>query len=218
MTGGNRGIGKAVCEALARRGLVVIVTARDEAEAQAVARNLPDARAIRMDVSRDSSVRAAADQAGPVDILVNNAAILIDEGEDLLRIDMDTVRDTFEANLLGVWRTCQAFIPGMSERGWGRVVNVSSGAGSFGAGLWSGAPAYSASKTGLNALTVMLAKELRGSGVLVNAVSPGLVKTRMAPYASQTPEEAAEGIVWLATLPDGGPSGGFYYERHPLKW
>lgn len=219
VTGGNRGIGRAVCEALAAQNIAVVVAARNESAARAVAASLPDGRAIQLDITDTASVRAARDRIGHVDILVNNAGILLDEGTDALTLDLETIRQTLDTNLLGAWRMCQAFVPGMRQHRWGRIVNVSSGAGSIGGGLWQDAPAYSVSKAALNALTVLLAQRLRGTGVLVNACDPGWVRTDMGGRgASRRPAEAARGIVWLATLPEDGPTGGFFHERQREPW
>lgn len=217
VTGANRGIGHAIAQALARAGLEVVVGARDRAAGERAAREVGAARAVALDVTDEASVRAAAAELGAVDVLVNNAAIL-DEGEDLLAQDAARVEEMVGTNLLGPWRTIRAFVPGMVERGWGRVVNVSSGAGSFANGLWTAAPAYSVTKAGLNALTVVLDSRVRGRGVLVNAADPGVVGTRMAPYASTSPEDAAEPIARLALLPDGGPTGRFWYRGREEPW
>jgi NAD(P)-dependent dehydrogenase (short-subunit alcohol dehydrogenase family) len=106
----------------------------------------------------------------------------------------------------------------MMERGYGRIVNVSSGAGSFAGGLWPNAPAYSVSKAGLNALTVVFAERLRGTGILVNAADPGTTSTRMAPYAGRTADQAAEHVAALGLLADDGPTGGFFHEGRPEPW
>ena len=217
VTGANRGIGRAVAEQLAAEGLTVFVGGRDEAAIRQVADAISGARPLPIDVRDDASVRAAAEVAGAVDVLVNNAAIL-DEGEDPLREAEDRVVGLIDTNLMGAWRTCRAFMPGMLDRGYGRVVNVSSGAGSFAGGLWTAAPAYSVSKAALNALTVVLADRVRGTDVKVNAADPGVVGTRMAPYAGRRPEEAARHIGALAMLDGGGPNGGFFYEGRPEPW
>jgi len=217
VTGANRGIGRAIAQHLVGAGLRVLVGARDPQAGERAAAELGAAGALALDVADEASVRAAADAAGDVDVLVNNAAIL-DEGEDVLTQDAARVDALVETNLVGPWRTIRAFVPGMVERRWGRVVNVSSGAGSFANGLWPAAPAYSVTKAGLNALTVVLAARTRGSGVLVNAADPGVVGTRMAPYASTSPEEAAAPIARLALLPDDGPHGGFWYRGREEPW
>jgi NAD(P)-dependent dehydrogenase (short-subunit alcohol dehydrogenase family) len=217
VTGANRGIGRAVAGHLVDAGLEVLVAARDRAAGEEAAREVGAAGAVTLDVTDEASVRAAAARAGAVDVLVNNAAIL-DEGEDVLAQDAERVDALVQTNLVGPWRTIRAFVPGMVERRFGRVVNVSSGAGSFAAGLWSAAPGYSITKAALNALTVVVAAQTRGTGVLVNAADPGVVGTRMAPSASTSPEDAARPIARLALLDDGGPTGGFWYRGREEPW
>lgn len=217
VTGANRGIGRAVAERLVAEGLSVFIGGRDEGAVVEAADSIPGTTALVLDVRSDASVRAAAKRAGDIDVLVNNAAIL-DEGQDPLTEDEERVTALVDTNLLGAWRTARAFMPSMLARDFGRVVNVSSGAGSFGGGLWAAAPAYSVSKAGLNALTVVLAERVRGTNVKVNAADPGVVGTRMAPYAGRRPEQAAEHIAALALLPDDGPSGGFFHEGEPEPW
>jgi NAD(P)-dependent dehydrogenase (short-subunit alcohol dehydrogenase family) len=172
-----------------------------------------------MDVSDDRSVDACARRlaaAGTsVAVLVNNAAVY--PGEGLLDPSTDVLRATMEINFFGASRTCRAFVPGMVARGYGRIVNVSSGSGSFAEGL-PGPPAYSVSKAALNALTVKLAAEVSGD-VKVNAVCPGWVRTRMGGRsASRSAEEGADTIVWLATLPARGPNGGFFRDREKISF
>jgi len=157
---------------------------------------------------------------GRLDILVNNAAILLDEGGFPSTTSLDHVRSTLEVNLIGAWRLCEVFVPGMKARRYGRIVNVSSKAGSF-EDLTSSnyAPGYSVSKAALNALTATLAYELREYNILVNAVCPGWVRTRMGGTgASKSTAEGADTPVWLATLPDNGPTGGFFRDRHRIPW
>ena len=223
VTGGNRGIGFEVCRELARIGMAVVLTARDpgagEAAAAKIRKEGGDVRFELMDVASDASVEACARRlaaaGAPVDVLVNNAAIY--PGERLLDPGGDVLRDTMEINFFGAFRACRAFLPGMLARGYGRVVNVSSGSGSFAEGL-PGPPAYSVSKSALNALTVKLAGELRGD-VKVNSVCPGWVRTRMGGRgAERSVEDGADTIVWLATLPARGPSGGFFRDRKRISW
>ncbi|MFF4403266.1 SDR family NAD(P)-dependent oxidoreductase [Streptomyces sp. NPDC001262] len=208
VTGANRGLGRATAELLHAMGLRTVVAARDPGEAAALAAELGRPAAwTGLDTTDADSVGAARDRIGPVDILVNNAGVLLDAGNNPLTAPMDSALRTLEVNVLGTWRLSQAFVPAMMERGWGRVVMVSSGTGTFSHGLFTGAPAYSLSKTALNGLTTLLAAHTKGTGVLVNAVNPGPVRTRMMPRAERTPREAAEDIAGAATLPDDGPSG-----------
>ncbi|MEV0593225.1 SDR family NAD(P)-dependent oxidoreductase [Nonomuraea cavernae] len=219
VTGANRGIGRAVSDRLHALGHEVVVTARDQEEAERAATALGrDARAAVLDVTDEEGPARVRDLVGPVDIVVNNAGIQLDWGRPPSAVPVELVRRQFEVNVLGAWRMCQAFLPGMVERGWGRVVMVSSGTGAFSHGLSAHTPGYSVSKTALNALTVLMAAETAGTGVLVNAVNPGQVRTRMRPQADRLPEQAAEDIVWAATLPDNGPSGVFLRGRKETPW
>ena len=228
VTGANRGLGLEVCRQLAARGLRVILTARDFADARAAAARLRraggDVRPALLDVADPRSIaRCAARLARNrerIDILVNNAAIYRLGG--LLRGSPAAIRDTLAVNFLGAVWTSRAFVPAMVRRGYGRVVNVSSDFGSFGLGL-AGPAAYSMSKAGLDALTVKLAQEVRGD-VKVNAVHPGWLRTRMGGPASwrsrdaRTVAAAAADVVRLATLPGDGPSGAFFFGKRRLPW
>ncbi|MFE9383058.1 SDR family NAD(P)-dependent oxidoreductase [Streptomyces sp. NPDC007025] len=219
VTGANRGLGQAVAAALHEAGHRVVVAARDaEAAAKAAAELGEGARSAVLDVTETGAAERAAARLGPVDILVNNAGVQLDWGERPTALDLSLVERTLEVNLLGTWRVCQSFVPGMVARGWGRVVNISSGTGSFSNGIAAMCPAYSVSKTSLNALTVMLAEETRDTGVLVNSINPGLVRTRMRPTAEQSPQQAARDVLRAATLPDGGPSGVFFRKDAVIGW
>ncbi|MET0424864.1 MAG: SDR family oxidoreductase [Actinoplanes sp.] len=220
VTGGNRGIGRAVAAELHSRGLRVIVTARTPEEATRTAAELGDGAAgLRLDVTRPDSVREVAAAAGRVDVLVSNAGVLLEDGAgDPLTVGLDVVQRTLEVNLLGAWRTAQAFVPAMVDRGWGRVVFVSSGTGSFTAGLFTGSPAYALSKTALNGLTQLLATATKGTGVLVNAVNPGPTRTRMMPHGRRSVAEAAVDVADAALLPDDGPSGTFRRGEQTFGW
>lgn len=220
VTGSNRGIGFEIAKQLSMNKIEVIITSRNPANGDAAVRKLArdgvtKVVSMELDVSDQVSVDGVLDKVektfGRLDILVNNAGILIDRDDvTASNADLETVKVTLETNLMGAWRMCKAFIPLMKKNGYGRIVNVSSGAGEFeymakSGGYW---PAYSVSKASLNALTVMLASELKRSNILVNAVCPGWVRTDMGgSNAPRSVEDGAATPVWLATLPDGGPTG-----------
>ena len=221
VTGSNRGIGFEIAKQLAIKKIQVILTSRNSANGEAAVRKLArdgvkKVVAMELDVSNQVSVDSLLDE------VENNAAILIDR-EDVVasNADLETVKATLETNLIGAWRMCKAFIPLMKKNSFGRIVNVSSGAGEFeymatSGGYW---PAYSLSKASLNALTVMLASELKGTNILVNAVCPGWVRTDMGgSNASRSVEEGAATPVWLATLPDGGPTGYNFFDKKQINW
>jgi NAD(P)-dependent dehydrogenase (short-subunit alcohol dehydrogenase family) len=226
VTGANRGIGLEVCRQLASRGLRVVLTARDGAKAARAAAALradgADVTAEVLDVTDGSSIQALktalAARNEHVDVVVNNAAILVGESRSIIDTPIDELRATFAANLFGAIAVAQAFVPSMIARRYGRVVNVSSEAGQL-ASMGTYAPAYSMSKAALNAFTRQLAAATRGSGVLVNSASPGWVRTRMGGSAApKSAEQGADTIVWLATLPAAGPTGGFFSDRHAIDW
>jgi NAD(P)-dependent dehydrogenase (short-subunit alcohol dehydrogenase family) len=223
VTGANRGIGFEVSRQLARLGMRVVLTGRSETAVAAAARTLRDGGlqvdGEVLDVAAEDSVAACAgrlDERGlQVDVLVNNAGIYPDG--DLLTAPSKTIAEAMAGNFLGSLWTSRAWMPGMNRRGHGRIVNVTSGYGSFAEGL-EGPAAYAISKAALNALTVRLAREARGD-VKVNAACPGWVRTRMGGSgAPLSVEEGADTIVWLATLPPDGPSGGIFRQRRPISW
>jgi NAD(P)-dependent dehydrogenase (short-subunit alcohol dehydrogenase family) len=228
VTGGNRGIGLEICRQLAGQGIQVVLTARDLSQAEAAARELDRAApgavtALRMDATDEESVVAAFkevdERLGGTDILVNNAGIAIDGPEHRASApDFERVHRTLETNLFGSWRCSVAAIPGMRARGYGRIVNLTSTMASLELTKTPASPAYRISKSGLNMLTRLLAAELAGTGVLVNAASPGYTRTDMSPDATRDVADGSDTPVWLATLPDDGPTGGFFYDREPLAW
>jgi len=226
VTGANRGIGFEVCRQLAGKDFVVLLTARDLAKAKAAADKLKSAGVIEpvvLDVGDASSIKHAAAEVerryGRLDVLINNAGINYDTWETAEKADIDgTVMATVATNLLGPWRICQAFLPLLRKSKAARIVNVSSEAGSM-AHMGAGPPAYQVTKAALNALTRTLAGELRQSRILVNAVCPGWVATNMGGAgAPLSAAEGAAGIVWAATLPENGPTGGFFRDGKPLPW
>jgi len=223
VSGGNRGIGLGVCRRLAEEGLTVILGSRDEERGRQAAEGISGEVAVRqLDVADARSVERLAssveDDFGRLDVLVNNAAISNDDGQSGAEADLERVREALEANLFGAWRLCEAAIPHMRRGGYGRIVNVSTGLAAL-EDMGGGSPGYRISKTSLNALTRILASELRGSGILVNAVNPGWVQTDMGgANANRTVEEGADGVVWAATLPNNGPTGGFFRDRRHVAW
>jgi NAD(P)-dependent dehydrogenase (short-subunit alcohol dehydrogenase family) len=212
-TGANRGIGLEVARQLAAAGFEVLAGARDPAGVP----RIDGVRAVRLDVTDQQTIGALRRETGALDVLVNNAATHYDTWESVLTADLDVVREALETNTLGAWRVAMAFVPLLRESAHGRLVNVSSGAGAL-TGMRDGAPAYSISKAALNALTLMLADALRRDAVLVNAVCPGWVATDMGGPGGRPVSDGARGVVWAATLPDDGPTGGFFRDGRPIDW
>jgi NAD(P)-dependent dehydrogenase (short-subunit alcohol dehydrogenase family) len=226
VTGANRGIGLEICRQLARLGIRVILTSRTEIKGLAAVAALQEyggeIHYHQLDVTNQESILNLRDyiisQFGIADILVNNAAILPDPFGRILKVNANKFRIAVETNTLGPLMLCQAFIPMMRKQNYGRVVNVSSGAGQI-ENMVNDMPAYRMSKIALNGLTLILAKSVKRTNVLVNAACPGWVRSDMGgPNADRSLEEGAEGVVWLATLPEGAPSGGFFRDRQPIPW
>lgn len=221
VTGANRGIGREVCSALAARGHTVLLTARDGSAAQAAASDIRGAVPLRLDVTDAESIAAAArevaDRFGKLDVLVNNAAITYDTWQRAISADLGVVREAAETNLYGPWQLVEEFLPLLRSSEHPRIVNVSSEAGSL-TSMGGGTPAYTVTKAALNALTRMLAAELRGERILVNAVCPGWVATDMGGPGGRPVAEGAASVVWAATLPDSGPTGGFFRDGQPVPW
>jgi NAD(P)-dependent dehydrogenase (short-subunit alcohol dehydrogenase family) len=228
VTGGNRGIGLGICRQLAQLGLKVVLTARDPAKgAAARAKLLQDGLDVTfhpLDVEHDASItsfqRYAEKELGRWDVLINNAGVYLDGSKLSVEVDAATFRRTLEVNLTGALLLSQAALPMMRKHHYGRIVNVSTDmAAHDGALAASGYPSYRVSKAALNALTRVMAADLHGTNILVNAMSPGWVRTDMGGAgAPRSVEEGADTAVWLATLPDGGPTGGYFRDRKPLSW
>jgi len=225
VTGANRGIGLEVVRQLAEAGMTVILGSRDLQKGEAAAEPLTKSGLavlpLRLDVtdpdSIDRLVQTVQQRFGYLDILINSAGILYDTWQKASNADLAQVQQAFSTNTLGPWRMTQAFLPLLQQSQHGRIVNVSSGAGSL-ESMGAGTPAYSMSKAALNAFTRLLAADLKPSGILVNAVCPGWVATDMGGAGGRPVSEGAAGIVWAATLPDGGPTGGFFRDSKPLHW
>lgn len=212
VTGGNRGIGRAIAEGLVHRGLDVTIGVRDSDHGAEVAGQI-GARALHINVGDVGGIEAALGDFRP-DVLVNNAGVLWDEP---LLASRDHLRESFEVMALGPAELMRLCLPGMIDAGYGRVVNVSSGWGSFAEGIGGGG-AYGPAKAALNALSVRAAEGLPPD-VKVNAMCPGWVRTRMGGSGARlSPEQGADTAIWLATLDPYGPSGGFFREREEIPW
>lgn len=219
ITGGNRGIGFHVCAALAQQGWRVLLGARDpeggsRAAGDLLSRGL-EVEPIVLDVAEPLSDTLRA-RLSDVDALVNNAGIYPNGGA--AGLDAREAELAWRTNALGAWRLAIAVAPGMRQRHWGRIVNVSSRMGSL-AIMEADHAAYRVSKAALNAITRTLAADLRGTGVLVNSVCPGRVRTEMGgESAPRSIEQGASGVIWGVTIPDDGPTGGFFRDGEPLPW
>lgn len=223
VTGGNRGIGLAIVEMLARNNHRVILAARDlvagRTEAVRLAEQGLHVEAIELDIafteSIDAALSALRDGDIVVDVLVNNAGVLPDG--DLLTLDDANIAASVAVHLTGPLNLVRGLAPTMQARGFGRIINVSSDWGSFAAGL-EGPGMYGVTKAALNALTLRLSRDLPAT-IKCNAMDPGWVRTRMGGSdAPRDPEQAADTALWLATLPDNGPTGGFFRDREAIAW
>jgi NAD(P)-dependent dehydrogenase (short-subunit alcohol dehydrogenase family) len=234
VSGATRGIGFEICRGLAALGIDAIMGARDADRGRAACERLRrsgvDVTPLALDMADERSIRAAVEELtadrGRIDILVNNAGIHIDDGADALGVPLETVRRTLQVNALGPLELSRLCIPLMRRNGYGRIVNIASTMGSLAEmadpdssmrDLRS--PAYRLAKAALNAVTLLLGSEVRGENILINSCCPGWVRTDMGgEQAPLTPEQGADTPVWLATLPDGGPTAGFFRERRPIPW
>ena len=222
VTGANRGLGLGVVQALARRGETVVAGCRDTARGvEALGGVDGDVQVMKLDVTDPGTIADTVDAIGRrwgrLDVLVNNAAIHYDTWQSAAAADFRVVGEAVDTNLLGAWRTASEAIPLLRRSASARIVNVSSEAGSL-SSMGAGAPAYSVSKAALNALTRVLAAELRGDGILVNSVCPGWVATDMGGPGGRSLEAGAASILWAVDLPNDGPTGGFFRDGRPLRW
>lgn len=236
VTGANRGMGLATAEAMVLRGYQVVMVGRDAERIQDSVQVLKagglNAEAFVADVTDDKAVAVLGahltDRYGRLDVLVNNAGVILEHGTakdpastSVFQVPLELIRDTLEINTLGSLRLIRIAVPLMRRHGYGRIVNVSSGMGALSEmdGRW---PGYRLSKTGLNALTRIVHAELTQAedrGIKINSVCPGWVRTDLGgPHAPRSIGEGIAGIVWAATLPDDGPSGGFFRDGKPVDW
>lgn len=230
VTGANRGIGLEIVRQLARQGLMAVLASRDLQKGRAAASQLAseglEPAVVALDVLDADSVKACVAEVmelyGRIDVLVNNAGILREgfspEDSSVLDVPEDLVMDTFKTNTLGPLLLIQSVVPIMKAQGYGRIVNLSSGAGQL-SDMQGGFPAYRMSKAALNALTRITAAELGAAEIKINAMCPGWVRTAMGgPNATRRVEKGAETALWLATLPADGPTGGFFRDMKPIAW
>ena len=227
VTGANRGIGLEICRQLADAGLCVVLTSRDESKGKAaldaLGKSDQELCFHQLDVTDDDSVKTLATyletEFGRLDVLVNNAGTLFenDRSASVLEQSMECFQVTMAANFYGPLRVCQGLAGLMRQSTSGRVINISSGLGQLET-MGDSYPAYGVSKTALNALTRLVAGALADSGVLVNAVSPGLVATDMGGPQGRPVEEGADTATWLALMDDDGPTGGFFRDRESIPW
>jgi NAD(P)-dependent dehydrogenase (short-subunit alcohol dehydrogenase family) len=227
VTGGNRGIGREITRQLMKGDVFVVIGSRDPTRGMKAVEELKKEGAniasFALDVNDTKSVRRFVDHVekthGTPAILVNNAGVFPEENDSTV-LDTPTSmwRETFETNLFGAVRMCREVVPLMRKVRYGRIVNISSGLGQLHQ-MGEGSPAYRVSKAALNALTRTLAAEVAGSGILVNSMSPGWVRTDMGgDEAPRTVEEGADTAVWLSLLPSNGPTGQFFRDRKPIPW
>ena len=224
VTGASRGLGLEISRQLAKQGYRVWMAARDRERGKAAAAQLKheglNVESLTMNVADEDSVEDAFTFlykcVDSLDVVVNNAAVHYDANQSAGEVQFHIVEEAWAVNTLGPWRVTVAALPLLREAKAARVVNVSSEAGSM-ASMGGGTPAYGVTKAALNAITVKLAADLKPQGILVNAVCPGWTATEMGGGGRPVPE-GAKGVVWAATLPPDGPTGGFFRDGLPLAW
>jgi NAD(P)-dependent dehydrogenase (short-subunit alcohol dehydrogenase family) len=225
VTGGNRGIGHEICKELSRVGCNVVLTSRIEQEGRRAVAKLHHHDNVayrRLDVTDSKDIASLRDwilkTCGRVDILINNAGVYLDEGVSVFDVDENIMQDTLAVNFYGAFHMCRSFVPIMRQNGYGRIVNVSSGYGAM-SEMGGYVAAYRISKAALNALTLIMANELRDGNIKVNAVCPGWVRTDMGGgMAPISPEAAAKDIVHFALVDAKGPTGSFFRHKKPIQW
>lgn len=226
VTGGNKGIGFAICKGLLAKGFEVILAARNLEKAQTAASKLQTGgvkiRAVELDITNDGSINSTVEQLNQhipqLDVLINNAGIYPDEGVNILTISRDLLSQAMNTNAFGAIRVTQAFLPLLAKAQSSRVINVSSGYGEI-TGLDAEVPSYCLSKLALNGATIMLADALRSRRIGVYAICPGWVKTDMGgASAPRTPEQGADTAIWLATEASLQQSGKYFRERKEISY
>lgn len=226
VTGASQGIGLEICRQLAQQDITVILTARNVKKGEMAVQKLQSAGwevyFYPLDVTQLKDIQSLVidlkDKFGHIDILVNNAGVHLHPKESALTVALDTVKRSMEVDVYGHLLLCQNVIPLMKQHHYGRIVNISSKAGQL-ATMGANKLGYRMAKTALNVLTVVLAAEVTGNNILINSMTPGWVRTEMGgTEAPRTVEAGADTAIWLATLPDDGPTGGFFYERQPIPW
>jgi NAD(P)-dependent dehydrogenase (short-subunit alcohol dehydrogenase family) len=226
VTGGNRGIGYELVRQLALKGFKVILASRDPEMSHKAAQKLKesnlDVSFVVMDVDNQESISQAANKVneryGRLDVLINNSGVYLEENKKLVAMDPSILERTMKTNFFGAYHVIRSFIPLMEKRGYGRIINVSSEYGAMSDMTYPGVGAYKLSKFALNGLTRLVAAEINGD-IKINAVDPGWVSSDMGgPSAPITPKQAAESIVWLATIGPEGPNGGFFRDGKQIDW
>lgn len=226
VTGGNRGIGYELVKQLALKGFKVILTSRNPEAGHKATQKLKESNLevsfVSIDVDNQESIRQAAitvnERYGRLDVLINNAGVYLDENKKLVAMDPSTLEKTMATNFFGVYHVIRSFIPLMEKQGYGRIINISSEYGAMSEMSHPGVGAYKLSKFALNGLSRLLATEVHGD-IKINVVDPGWVSSDMGgPSAPRTPKQAAESILWLATIGPEGPSGGFFRDGKPINW
>jgi NAD(P)-dependent dehydrogenase (short-subunit alcohol dehydrogenase family) len=226
VTGGNRGIGYELVKQLAFNGFKVILASRDQEKSREAALKLKkldlDVVFMVIDVNNQESIRQGAitinERYGKLDVLINNAGVYLDENKKLLNMDPSILEKTMATNFFGAYYVIHSFIPLMEKQGYGRIINISSEYGAMSEMSYQGVGAYKLSKLALNGLTQLVAAEIKGD-IKINAVDPGWVSSDMGgPSAPRTPKQAAESILWLATIGPEGPNGGFFRNGRRIDW